>query len=265
MPDIDSGASFLKPGLGWLAAPDESTPGFFPAFARVSVAIQTVLRERIPTHYFLDSQAFANVKTAYPMLVYRASRPFRGKMRTELTYDVLNPKTLATFFRTVRPAFPEVLQAVKSRLQAEGRAELAALYEPHRSNSILDAVQRLSKSRKCLYVLIRAEGTLVTTMFDLAGLGTLAIKQQARQMASFEKKWRYQLRRMYPGTDFTWLGAELLEAATQALSETEIFDTETAESALSETTLPETIVVEENAENDMENVEGGEPDLLDES
>ena len=68
-------------------------PGFFPAFARVSVAIQTLLRERVPSHYFVDPRAFVNVKTAYPMLVYRASRPFRGKMRTELTYDILHPKT----------------------------------------------------------------------------------------------------------------------------------------------------------------------------
>ena len=39
-------------------------------------------------------------------------------------------------------------------------------------------------------------------------------------MASFEKKWRYQLRRMYPATDFTWLASELLETATQALTQT---------------------------------------------
>ena len=82
---------------------------------------------------------------------------------------------------------------------AEGLSELAPLYEPGRANSILESVQRLSKSRKCLYVLIRAESVLVTTLIDLAGLGNLPIKQQARRMASFEKKWRYQLRRMYPG------------------------------------------------------------------
>jgi hypothetical protein len=221
MPETYPGVSFPKPGPDWLAAPDERTPGFFPAFARVSVAIQILLRERVPTHYFLDSRAFGTVKTAYPMLVYRASRPFRGKMRTELTYDVLNPKTLATFFRTVRPALGEVLEAVKSRLLGEGLAELAALYEPSRANSILDSVQRLSKSRKCLYVLIRAESVLVTTLIDLAGLGNLPIKQQVRRMASFEKKWRYQLRRMYPGTDFTWLAPELLEAATEGLIETD--------------------------------------------
>jgi hypothetical protein len=226
MPEIYSAVNFPKPGPQWLAAPDERTPSFLPAFARVSVAVQTLLRERVPSHYFVDARAFASVKTAYPMLVYKASRPFRGKMRTELTYDVLHPKTLAAFFRTVRPALGEVLEAVKIRLQVQGLTELGALYEPKRADSILESVQRLSKSRKCLYVLIRAESVLVTTLIDLAGLGNLPIKQQARRMASFEKKWRYQLPRMYPGTDFTWLAPELLEVATQALTQPEPMHTE---------------------------------------
>ncbi len=217
MPEIYSEVIFPRPGPAWLAAPDERTPGFFHAFARVSAAIQTLLRERVPTHYFVDPRAFGNLKTAYPMLVYRASKPFRGKMRTELTYDVLHPKTVATFFRTVRPALAEVLETAKVRLMAEGSTGLAAMYEPARANSILESVQRLSKSRKCLYVLIRAESVLVTTLIDLAGLGSLPLKQQARRIASFEKKWRYQLPRMYPGTDFTWLATELLEVATLAL------------------------------------------------
>jgi hypothetical protein len=212
---------FPKPGADWLAAPDERTPGFFPVFARVSVAIQTLLRERVPSHYFVDPRVFANSKTAYPMLVYRASKPFRGKMRTELTYDILHPKTVAMFFRTVRPVLGEVLESAKARLLSDGLPELAALYEPARANAILESVQRLSKSRKCLFVLIRAESVLVTTLIDLAGLGNLPIRQQARRMASFEKKWRYQLRRMYPGTDFTWLATELLETATQALTQTD--------------------------------------------
>lgn len=203
-----------------------------------------MLRDRVPAHYFLDARNFANVKTAYPMLVYRASRPFRGKMRTELTYDVLNPKTLAAFFRTVRPVFGDVLQGAKSRLQGEGFADLAALYEPARANAILESVQGLSKSRKCLYVLIRAESVLITTMFDLAGLGALPIKQQVRRVAAFEKKWRYQLRRMYPGTDYTWLAGELLEAATLALVEP---DAPTAEATGGQEPFP------------------GDPGLLDES
>lgn len=208
---------FPRPGPEWLAAPDERTPGFFPAYARVSVAIQALLRERVPSHFFADSRAFANVKTAYPMLAYRASKPFRGKMRTELTYDVLHPETLRAFFRSVRPVFGEVLDAVKARLLADGLAGLAALYEPRHAESILESVQKLSKSRRCLYVLIRAEGVLVTSLIDLAGLGSLPLKQQARRIALFEKKWKYQLRRMYPGTDYTWLAPELLEVAGRAL------------------------------------------------
>jgi len=209
--------TFPRPGPEWLAAPDERTPGFFPAYARVSAAIQALLRERVPSHFFADSRAFGNVKTAYPMLAYRASKPFRGKMRTELTYDVLHPETLRAFFRSVRPVFGEVLEAVKARLLADGLPQLAALYEPSRAESILESVQKLSKSRRCLYVLIRAEGVLVTSLIDLAGLGSLPLKQQARRIALFEKKWRYQLRRMYPGTDYTWLAPELLEVAGRAL------------------------------------------------
>jgi len=221
MQETTSDIDFPRPGLAWLAAPAERSPEFFPAFARVSAAIQNLLRERIPAHYFQNSRNFANVKTAYPILVYQASRPFRGKLRTELCYDVLNPVTLAAFFRTVRPLLGGVLETVKSRLQSEGAGELAGHYEPARAIAILQSVQKWAKSRKCLYVLIRAEGVLVNTLIDLAGLGGLPERQQAKRVASFQKKWRFQLRRMYPGTDFTWLAPELLEAATRALVEAE--------------------------------------------
>jgi hypothetical protein len=217
MQEIHSEIEFPRPGVGWLSAPAERSPDFFPAFARISAAVQTILRERVPAHYFENTLNFANVKTAYPMLVYQASRPFRGKMRSELSYDVLNPSTLAAFFRTVRPVFGGVLEATKVRLLSEGANELAGLYEPGRANTILQSVQKWSKSRKCLYVLIRAEGVLVNTLIELAGLGSLPERQQARRVASFQKRWRFQLRRMYPGTDFTWLAGELLEAATVAL------------------------------------------------
>jgi hypothetical protein len=212
------GVDVPRPGLAWLGAPGERSPEFFPAFARVSVAVQELLRERIPAHYFQESAGFANVKTAYPMLVYQTSRAYRGKTRSDLCYDVLNPLTLAAFFRTVRPIFGESLEAVRARLLAEGRGEIAAQYEPARANTILQTVQRLAKSRKCLYVLIRAEGVLINTLIDLAGLGESNERQRARRVASFQKKWRFQLRRMYPGTDFTWLAPELLDAATLALT-----------------------------------------------
>jgi hypothetical protein len=180
--------------------------------------VQNALREHVPTRYFADLENFANTKTAYPMLVYQASRAFRGKMRTELTYDVLNPKSLAALFRTVKVSLPDLLDRVEARLNDLGRGDLAAKYAPRKAAEIAQSVERLSKSRKCLYVLIRAEALLVNALLDLGGLGALTPRERARRVASFEKRWSFQLRRLYPGTDFTWLAPILLLAATEALS-----------------------------------------------
>src|SRR5713226_156165 len=117
----------------WLAAPDERSPAFFPAFTRVSVAIQSALREHVPNKYFADLAAFRNTKTAYPMLVYQASHPFRGKLRTDLTYDVLNPQTLAVLFRSVKLTLPELLDRMEARLRGAGAEDLAGKYARKRA------------------------------------------------------------------------------------------------------------------------------------
>src|ERR1700693_2636197 len=105
-----------KLGASWLAAPDERSPTFFPVFTDVSVAIQSALREHVPNTYFADLAVFRDTKTAYPMLVYQASHPFRGKLRTDLTYDVLNPQTLAALFRSVKLTLSELLARMEARL-----------------------------------------------------------------------------------------------------------------------------------------------------
>jgi hypothetical protein len=201
----------------WLAAPDERSPAFFPAFTQVSVAIQKALREHVPNKYFADLAAFRNTKTAYPMLVYQASQPFRGKLRTDLTYDVLNPQTLAVLFRSVKVTLPELLDRMEARLRAADAGELAVRYARKQAPEIVQSVQRLNRSRKCLYILIRSEALLVNALVELGGLGGLPAKVQARRVASFDKKWNFQLRRLYPGMDFTWLAPALLDAATEAL------------------------------------------------
>ena len=214
---ILSGGGYSKLSACWLAAPDERSPAFFPVFTEVSVAVQSALREQVPNKYFADLAAFSNTKTAYPMLVYQASHPFRGKLRTDLTYDVLNPQTLAVLFRGVKLTLPELLDRMEARLRAAGSGELAAKYARKQAPEIVQSVQRLNRSRKCLYILIRAEALLMNALVELGGLGGCPAKQQARRVAAFEKKWNFQLRRLYPANDFTWLAPALLGAATEAL------------------------------------------------
>lgn len=201
----------------WLTVPRERSAAFLPTFARMSVAIQHVLRERIPVEYFGDIRKYRDLKTAGPMLVYQASPPFRGKKRTELTYDVLNPALIATLFRRAKPRLVELLAQAEERLRAEGLGDLANQYAPRRTNAILDCVQKLSKSRRHLYVLIRGESVLMDALVQISGLGDLPSKAQAKKWASLEKRWNFQLRRLYQGCDFTHLAPALLDAAEDAL------------------------------------------------
>jgi hypothetical protein len=213
------GSDFPPLGPDWLLAPDERGADFFPAFARISVALQQTLRAEVPPMFFANLENFRDTKKAYPMLLYQASRPFRARMRTELTYDVLNPATLARVFRSAKQCLPELLASTETRLTDAGLAGIARLYQPRRTSDIVDAVQRLSKSRRSLYVLIRTESVLMNALIDLAGFGALRPKEQLKRKVLFEKRWTFELRRIYPGIDCLGIAAPLLESTTKALAE----------------------------------------------
>lgn len=217
MPVIVPESDFPKLEACWLLAPSEFSPAFFPAFAKISLAVQATLRERVPWAYFDDLTNYHDLKRAYPMLIYQASRPFRARVRSELTYDVLNSELLARVIRSAKLNLADLLTTAEQRLQDAGSADIAKHYQARRAQDIIDFVQRLSKSRRCFSVLIRAESVLMNALTSLGGLGDLRPKEQARRVASFEKRWTYQLRRLYPGTDYLWLAPALLTAATEAL------------------------------------------------
>ena len=206
-----------EPDRNWLLLPVERSAAFLPTFARISVSLQAALRKHVPLIYFHSLECFRDWKSAYPMLVYQASRPFRGRVRTELTYDVLNPRLMAVLFRRTKGNLAPLLERVEGQLQAAGWHEIARQYSPRRAPEIVKSVQRVSASRRCLYRLIRSEGALVDALLPLSGLGTLSQKEQARRLLVFRKKWQFQLRRLYPGGDFSTLAPVLLEAATEAL------------------------------------------------
>jgi hypothetical protein len=201
----------------WLSLPAERSAAFLPTFARISVALQSTLRKRVPPLYFQNLERFRDWKSAYPMLVYQASRPFRGRVRTELTYDVLNPRLMAVLFRRAKGNLGPLLEQTEAVLRAEGQAGVAAHYSSKRTLEIIQSVQRLSTPRRYLYRLVRCESVLVDAVVDLSGLGTLSARERARRLKGFRKKWQFQLRRLYPGSDFSALAPALLEAATGAL------------------------------------------------
>ena len=217
MRSIIPGINFPRLDPRWLRTPAERSGAFFPAFVRISLAVQGALRQRIPAALLETLESFRDPKIAYPLLLYQASPPHRGKQSSELTYDVLNPLSMAALFRRAKPALEELLAQTEARLRAADLPEAANLYAPRRITTIQNDVQHLSKSRKCLYLLIRGESALVDALVQLNGLGSLPAKEQARRWALLGKRWNYQLRRLYPGKDFTCLAGILLDAAAAAL------------------------------------------------
>src|SRR5262249_12945120 len=138
----------------WLSAPSESTPGFFDAFAGVSIAVQTALRDSLPRIYFSNPDRYRDTVTAYPMLIYQTSRPYRGKVRAELTYDVLNPRMYESLLRTTKPALGERLARIEAMFLQANLPEVADLYAQRRLGAITSSVEKVHRSRKCLHILI---------------------------------------------------------------------------------------------------------------
>jgi len=217
MQAIIPGVVCPEPDACWLSLPAERSAAFLPTFARISVALQAALRAHVPAVYFHNLERFRDWKSAYPMLVYQASRPFRGRVRTELTYDVLNPRLMAILFRRAKNNMIPLLERVEAGLRQGGFEELAGYYSLKRTPGIIETVQRLSASRRCLYRLVRSESALVDALVDLSGLGNVPVKEQAKRRAAFRKKWQFQLRRLYAGVDFSAIAPALLESATKAL------------------------------------------------
>jgi hypothetical protein len=216
--DIDADIRVLKPDARWLSAPGECDVDFLPAFSGISKAVQIALREFLPLAYFDSVDEFQDQPKANAVLLFQATPPFHPRVRTDLTYDVLSPIVLETLARRSRPALTQLLTEVEAKLRVAHLLELSVQYAPRRAVLILASVQRLARSRRCLLGLIRGEAALVDALVRLAGAGELSHRKQTARMASFSKKWNFQLRRMCSGRDFSFLGPSILEAATQALA-----------------------------------------------
>ena len=216
--DQDRHLRLLKPDARWFSAPEESSVDFLPAFGAISSAVQIALREHLPPAYFRRLDEFRDRQKANAVLLFQATPPFRAKFRTDLTYDVLNPEVLEILTRKARPGLTQVLSSVEATLRAANLVELAGQYAPRRALDILASVRRQARSRRSLLNMIRAESVLVNALVQLGGAHELSPRKQRARMASFCRKWNFQLRHMCTGKDFSSLAPSILEAATEALA-----------------------------------------------
>jgi hypothetical protein len=226
---IESSLSLSVPGSlvsEWLRTPGERDADFFVVYSRVSVAVQAAMRRWLPFAYFGDIDEYETLGSAFPLLIYQASKPFAGRPRSEFTYDVMEERSMAAMFRTAGQALPRLLETVSSTLAAAGRTETAAFYAPRQAASILATVQHSSRLIRSLLV---ADAFFIGALVRMGLEGTRlagelqkdpqrAVKDLARFTAEFVQSYHSRLRRLYSGRDFPAFGAMILVEATAALS-----------------------------------------------
>jgi hypothetical protein len=201
----------------WFNAPPERSGQFLPVFFQVSVAVQAALRRAVPALYFSDLQVFRDTRMAYPMLVYAASRPFRGETRTDFTYDILNRALMRRFYVSAGHGLPLLLRDVCERLRAAGMDDVAKNYRPELAPDILIIVDHLKLCRRRLEAMLHSEMVMVDNLTSFAGSRALRPAQRRKLISKCERVWLSRLDRLYARKDFSSVGPGVLAAATDAL------------------------------------------------
>ena len=214
----DRAAMLLALHPTWTGAPDERNPVYFRTWQAVSLAIQNALRCWIPEIYFRDTARYEDRDAAFPLLVYAASHPCRGRPSTEFTYDVADEEVLPRALYQIGASLQSLLKTTERRLYDCGRPALARRYAPRWHQDVVRAVQRKPRT---LLGLLGDEAAVVNA---IVGLGS---ERRMQAVKPFARSARMALRTMY-GEDLRPLALRLLDEATRTLEGTAILQSQLA-------------------------------------
>jgi hypothetical protein len=191
-----------------LGTPGERDPEFFHTWQRVSLALQKLLRARIPEMAYRDLARYDDRDAAHPMVIYEACRLFYGRPRTEFTFDIADEITLDIALRMIGHATQVVLARIEKRLDDAGNRALARRYSPVWHLDVLADVRRKPKR---LLARIAAESRVIDALIDL---GSVRTPESARRFAQIVGA----ALRNVSDTDMRELGSSVLEVAAASLA-----------------------------------------------
>ena len=213
-------ASYLT---SWFDAPGDRDTSYTAAYGEIALAVQRVLRQELPRLWFSKPERYGKLADSHAMLVYKCSRPFLGRTRTELTYEFQNPDSMKRFFKTANLAMPAELDRVQQVLSG---SELARHYQRIFSR---DIVGEVASRRHNLDRLMSAESTIIECFIQFGMVGhefryRMSSHPQhtaegiARYAADFASALIYRTKRIHPTLDYCDLALPLLMEASIALS-----------------------------------------------
>jgi hypothetical protein len=193
----------------WASSPEESDPRYFRSWQRVSIALQKSFRQCASEIYFRDPARLRDLEPAYTLIVFSACRRYYGRPRCDFTYDVADPKTFHSAWRSLGNSLRTALAPIERRLRDAGDFELA-----HRYAAVwhLDVLRSVKRRPRPFIRLIARETRLVEAVIDL---GTRRGKNAALRFQRIAENALLN----FHGVDMTELIPVLLEEATRVLSE----------------------------------------------
>jgi hypothetical protein len=211
--------------LAWTHTPHPSTPDFTAAVARMSTAIQLLMRRWLPALYFADPRRYEDLGAAWPLLVYAAGLPSRDPRTYHFTYDAMDPKSVRTAAFSASVALPAMMEDVRARLSAAGLKKKLPHYVPYRFQGLIHQSVRSPQ----FSALLRADAFLVQDMVRIAETGREfrslwsrqpgnVIRRLSTDGAYFVRSFNSRLKRIFGGSELLALGPLILAEATSALS-----------------------------------------------
>ncbi len=227
--EVEAALTLSAPGelaAAWLRAPREHDPDYFRSYAAMSVAVQRALRVWLPYVYFSEARRYEDLGAAWPLLVYKCTRPFPGRPPGEFTYDIMDIGSMRVARQTVVRALALEMRRAGYALAAAGRTRAASFYREVPPSAVVETVERQPVNFNAL---VSADSLFVDALVELGHRGRevsddvanepeRAVRRLAAFAAEFAKTFHRRLRRLYGGHSFAAFGALLLAEATNALA-----------------------------------------------
>ncbi|MCP5118764.1 MAG: hypothetical protein GY953_48755, partial [bacterium] len=193
----------------WLRLKGERSLDHYYRYIEVASAVQQAMRTWLPFVYFRDINRYDDFDTAYPLVVYQASKPFRRKARAEFTYDPMNLQNVDLALRQSTRVLPAVLRSIHRDLDAAGKHQTAGLYLPSRARKIVAAVRRAPKRFRGLLAsdamflreLVKLGNRGRQLREDLESSPETAARKLSWFFDSFAHAFHTRLRRLYRGQE----------------------------------------------------------------
>ena len=99
----------------WLNAPKERSPEYFPTYSAMSRAIQTTLRGWVRDWFYAHQEVLRRYHTAYQIIVYFCTHPFRGRPTNIFTYDIQRREAVERAFASAAYKLGRVLKTLETR------------------------------------------------------------------------------------------------------------------------------------------------------